>query len=223
MDKRKVLTILVFVNVVVIDILVGYLIYDNLFKSDKEALPAASRTVASRGNDLIIEDNVYGRVKEYIDEKIGALDLDSVNSNTTSTPAPTAITTNQATSVKTRQYSYIPIPGSGSTNQNDWTDVSGTDFYFDPSEYPGTIEVRFEANIRLVNGNGAAWVRIHDVTHSITVINTEIQTSSQTTANVTSDLLNFWAGRNLYRIQAKSLTADTTVYEGGRIKVVTEN
>ena len=77
--------------------------------------------------------------------------------------------------------------------------------------------------MKLVNGSGAAWVRIQDITHSITVINSEVQTSSQTTANVTSDLLNFWAGRNLYRIQARSITADTAVFEGGRIKVVTEN
>ncbi len=223
MDKWKALTIFVFANVVVLNILIGYLVYDNLINSDKESVGVESRTVVSSDTDLAIEENVYGRLKAYVDEKVDTLDLDSETPDPTLTPQPIVNTTNQTSTAKTKQYNYIPIPGSGSTTQNDWVDISGTEFYFDPGEYPGTIEVRFEANMKLVNGSGAAWVRIQDITHSITVINSEVQTSSQTTANVTSDLLNFWAGRNLYRIQAKSLTADTTVYEGGRIKVVTEN
>ena len=216
MDKWRVFIIIVFANVVVLNTLIGYLVYDNLINNDKESF-------VNQGSDLVIEDDVYERLKTYVDEKIGSLGSDSETPNPNLIPQPIANTTNQNSIAKTKQYNYIPIPGSGSTTQNDWVDISGTEFYFDPGEYPGAIEVRFEANMKRVNGSGAAWVRIQDITHSITVINSEVQTSSQTTANVTSDLLNFWAGRNLYRIQAKSLTADTTVYEGGRIKVVTEN
>ena len=221
MDKWKAVKIFIAINIIVLNVLVGYLVYVNLISSQSEPKKESLNTVSTQNPQQVDKDALVTQLKDYIDQRVKLSSANSVSPTPTSTPQPVA--TKAPLPSKTKQYYYMPIPGSGETLSNDWVDISGTDFYFDPAEYTGLIEARFESNMRLVNGNGKAWVRIYDVTHSITVINSEIQTSSQTTDNVTSDILLFWAGRNLYRIQAKSLTADTAVYEGGRIKVVTEN
>jgi hypothetical protein len=124
---------------------------------------------------------------------------------------------------KVRSVQYVTIPGNGAARSLSWVDLAGTDFYFDKADYSGLVEVYFEANVSLLNGNGKAYVRLLDATHGIGVDGGEIQTSSQTAGIVTSGRLNFWSGKNLIRVQAKSLTSDTSVYSYGRLKVITEN
>lgn len=167
---------------------------------------------------LAVESDCDDSCKTYIDQKLSLL--------------PTALPTESAkpktivastSKPKTLSVSYFAIPGSGSTSQNDWTDIVGTDFYFDPAEHPGLKEVRFEGNIRLLNGNGTVFVRIYDVTHTIGVPSEITASGTQAPTLTTSDKINFWSGRNQYRIQAKSLTADTAIFDSGRLRMVIEN
>jgi len=144
---------------------------------------------------------------------------------------PTAEPTVEATLVpskisiqkKTTNTAIVPIPGSGSTGENKWSDLSGTEFNLDTVDYPNIKEAYLEVNMRLFNGNGTAYVRLFDVTAGIEVWGSEVKTSNQTFTAVTSDKLILRPGNHLYRIQAKSLTADTAVYNSGRIRMVTEN
>ena len=145
------------------------------------------------------------------------------------TPEPTTAS-NQSKSksmtvlkTKIRKVDYVTIPGSGQSTSFAWSNVTGTDFYFDKSDYPGLVEVYFEATVSLFNGNGTAYIRLYDVTHGIGVQGSDIQTASQTPAINESGKLTFWAGKNLYRIQAKTLTSDTAIYSNGRLRIVTEN
>ena len=155
--------------------------------------------------------------REYIDERLGGLPSPIVQVTTAPTTKPAS-----TLKPKSKSTSYFTISGSASTLNNTWTDVAGSDFYFDPAEHPGLVDVRFEVNLKLVNGNGMAYARLYDVTHSIGV-NSEVSTNSQASVLVTSGNINFWSGRNQYRVQIKSLTADTAVYESGRLKMVIEN
>lgn len=140
-------------------------------------------------------------------------------------PSPTTITKTvyqTITKPKTKSIVYVPITGTGSTTNNDWTSLSGTDFYFDKNDYPGLVEVSFEANLRLFNGNGMAYVRLFDVTHGIAAQSSDTQTNSQTSIAINSGAINFWSGKNLYRVQVKSLTADTAIFDGGKLKIILE-
>ncbi|MDP4010121.1 MAG: hypothetical protein Q8P53_04050 [Candidatus Shapirobacteria bacterium] len=148
----------------------------------------------------------------------------------TDTPTPVLVTTPTATPTikkvivkKTRSIQYIPIPGSGSTLENKWVDLVGTEFYFSTSDYPNLTEAYFEANMRLVNGNGFAYLRLFDITAGIEVWGSEISTNSQNFTSVSSGKLTIRKGNHLYRVQAKSLTADTTVFNSGKIKIILEN
>lgn len=127
------------------------------------------------------------------------------------------------TAIKIKQVNYVTVPGIGSTMLNDWVDLPGTDFYFDPGDYPGVKEVYFESSMRLFNGNGMAYVRLFDVTHGIGVQGSETSTNSQMSVLVTSGKVSFWSGKNVIRAQIKSLTADTAIFDSGRLRITTEN
>lgn len=139
-------------------------------------------------------------------------------------PLPTLIPSPTSKIVKklSKSVSYIPIPGNSSLLSYSWANLSGTEFYFNPDDYPGLKEAYFEANFRLFNGNGTAFVRLFDATVGIEVWGSEVSTTSQNFASIISAKLTLRPGNHLYRVQAKSSTADTSVFNSGRLKIVTE-
>jgi len=106
---------------------------------------------------------------------------------------------------------------------NVWENLAGTEFNLNTNDYPNLKEAYFEANMKLVNGNGTAYLRLFDITAGIEVWGSEVEVKSQNFTVVVSGKLTLRSGNHLYRVQAKSLTADTTVFNSGRIKMVFEN
>ncbi len=119
------------------------------------------------------------------------------------------------------QDSYIQISGSGSTQSANWTDVVGSDFSFDVnSDFESGANFAWEGFLKIADANGTAYARIYDVTHGIGVDGSQISVVNQgnfTRANSTN--MNFWAGRNVYRVQIKSLNTFNVDYTGGKIRV----
>ena len=162
--------------------------------------------------------------RAYIDQRVAALSGMVPVASSVASPTPVVVMpTPQAVKTKTKTVEYFSILVNGQTSNNDWTDLPGTEFYFDTSNYSGLVEIDFESNMKLINGNGLAYTRIFDVTHGIAVSGSEVSAGSQTATVVSSGALSFWAGNNLYRVQAKSLTADTAVFNSGRLKITREN
>jgi len=128
----------------------------------------------------------------------------------------------EKTSGKTSQPQvvYIPLGGGGSTVSTDWTDVGNAEVYFDLNDYPNLSEVRFEGFIKVLHGNGKAYARLYDVTHGIGVQGSNIETTGENFTMVGSDPLAFWRGKNLYRVQIKSLNGYEAFFDSGRIKIV---
>lgn len=168
-----------------------------------------------------VADGCRSECQEYIKMKIAEV-LVSPSVTLTPTKSVTTVGTG-APRTKVKSVSYLPIPGSGSTLENDWVKISGTDFYMSKADYQGLTGVYFEANVKLINGNGKAYVRLFDITHSVGVQGSELSTSSQTSVFISTNAISLWEGYNHYAIQVKSLTADTTVFESGRLKIMTEN
>ena len=138
------------------------------------------------------------------------------------TPYPTQKRISTA-KTKVRSVSYLPIPGNGSTSANDWASISGTDFYIDTTDYSGLVNIYLETNGHLFNGNGIAFIRLFDVTHGVGVQGSEVRTTNQADTALVSGQVSFYAGKNLIRVQAKSLTADTAIFTSGRLKITVEN
>ena len=161
-------------------------------------------------------DNCGPNCQKYIDDKIASLPTNIPQIKTTNVEP-------QIKKSKVRTVSYLPISTGGQTMNRDWENLSGTDFYFDKNDYPGLVEIYFEANIHLFNGNGTAFVRLFDDTHGVGVQGSEITTTKQIDTAAVSGQVSFYQGKNLIKVQAKSLTADTTIFTSGRLKIITEN
>ena len=212
--KSKILKVFVVLDLVAVNAGVGYAIYSN-FKFEILNFKSSSNSQNSNFKTEFV-DECGEKCRKYIDER---LEIPSV----TAIPTTKPVSVKASTSKKVRKEEVLTIPGKGSSQENDWTNLTGTEFYFDTRDYPGLVEVYFEANIKLFNGNGTAYARLFDVTNGIGVTGSENDTSSQSDVWTKSQKVYFWSGRNLIRVQAKSLTADTAVYNQGRLRIVTEN
>jgi hypothetical protein len=211
--KKILLVVFLIIDGLAVNAGAGYLIYKSqTVKIEPEIITEQTPVVNTIADDERFV-NIDSRIRNLEDKlKI--------------TPAPTEkpiVVAKIAPKTKTRTVQYVAIPGSGSTQNNTWTNISGTDFYFNPADYPGLLEIYFEANIKLFNGNGMAYVQLFNATSGVGVQGSDIQINSQADTLVTSGKVTFWAGKNLIRVQAKSLTADTAVYNSGRLRIVTEN
>jgi len=172
----------------------------------------------NNSKNLVKNNDCPTGCNQVISEKIN--NLPTMTITPTLTPTPTLKT---AVMKKNKSTQYIPIPGNGSTLENKWVDLTGTEFYISTDDYPNLIGAYFEANMKLVNGNGLAYLRLFDITAGVEVWGSEISANNQKFSSISSGKLTIRNGTHLYRVQAKSLTADTTVFNSGRIKMILEN
>lgn len=171
-------------------------------------------------------DECLNDCQKIIKEKIDNLLIPTairISPTPVNSPVPTVNTVTKVLTPKTKSIQYIPVSGSGSTLENKWTDLRGTEFYISTDDYPNLVGAYFEANMKLLNGNGTAYLRLFDMTAGVEVWGSEISTNSQDFTSVSSGKMTIRNGTHLYRVQAKSLTADTTVFNSGRIKIILEN
>jgi len=120
-----------------------------------------------------------------------------------------------------KQTIYIPLGGPVSTTSTQWVDVPGVEVYIDKvNDYSPGAYITWEASLTVKDSNGQAFARLQDVTHGITVNGSEISTTNNSSAQTAySGSLSLWAGKNLYRLQLKSLNSYETTFLSGRIKV----
>ena len=120
-----------------------------------------------------------------------------------------------------KQIVYIPIGGPVSTTSTQWVDVPGVEVYIDKvNDYSSGAYITWEASLKVKDDNGQAFARLQDITHGITVNGSEISTSNNSSAQTTySGSLSLWAGKNLYRLQLKSLNSFEATFLSGRIKI----
>lgn len=214
----------VFLAIAVLDVVVlniFFLYFLKRWVSNKDPGPAS----VEKGAELVKEEDVVDNglekpgfvcddeCKKVIQEEVQKIIITS----TVITPTPSLAKKSVA-----RNAFYYPIPGSGSTTNTQWTDVAGSEFYLNISDFSGFKEAYLEVNMKLFNGNGAAYARLYDITNSRAVDGSEVTTTSQTSTAVTSGKISIWRGNNKYKLQVKSLTSDTTVIESARMKIITE-
>lgn len=159
------------------------------------------------GCDATCQKEIADQVARAVATLSGSPKVVTVNSIPTSTSKP--------------QDSYIQISGSGSTQNIDWTDVPGTDFSFDVTrDFEKDAKFAWEGFLKVADANGTVYARIYDATHGIGVDGSQISVVNQGDfTRVNSTNMNFWAGRNVYRVQIKSLNTFTVSYSGGKIRV----
>ncbi len=224
---KKICIYLIAFDLLVLNAIVGYLIYKitnegyDFFKVNNnkpsvvnETSPSQKMTAGNEDFECSTECRTF----------IGKIIRDELSEATASMQInPTQHIVKPTAKPLQKSVSYLPVPGSGGTLSTNWQNVQGSDFYLTKGDYPGFSECYLEVNIKLTNGNGRAYVRLYDITHSIAVNGSEVSSSSQTSSFVSSGNLSIWEGYNHYVVQIKSLTADTAVFESGRLKIILNN
>ena len=120
------------------------------------------------------------------------------------------------------QTSYISLGTSVTTTSADWVDVDDSAIYIDlVNDYGVGAKVSWEVSLKVAHGNGKAFARLYDATNNIAVDYGELSTIDNVDfEQVSSGNLPFWRGRNLYKIQIKSLNSFEVTCSGGKLKVV---
>ncbi len=165
-------------------------------------------------------------IKDYCDSACQKMIQDKINNAVATIAASLAnlpkTQVTQTTKVnQTKQTSFVSLGSSGSTNNTNWTDVAGTGVYIDlKNDYSEGAYVTWDAFLSSGNGSGKAYARLYDATHNIAVDGSELTSSSAALTQMFSGSLNLWAGKNLYKVQIKSLDSNTATFGSGRIKIV---
>lgn len=127
--------------------------------------------------------------------------------------------TSTSTSSTSQQPTYIPLVSSAETVSTGWTDVAGSDFRFDPADYPAGATVHYEVNLRAVHGSGLVYTRLYDKTHERGVDFSEHSTNSDSFQYLASNHIAVWQGNNLYRVQIRSSNGTQVELQAAKLKV----
>ena len=213
-----VMTILVLGNLVFLD--VKYLGQQReLLPTETElASQTAPASLSSSPSSSAVPEACETTCQQLIDEKISQAVATLSGKETTKETKTVEKTTTQKASQP--QVLYIPLGGGETTINRDWADVGNAEVYLDLNDYPNLDKAYFEGFIKVKHGNGKAFARLYDVTHSIGVQGSDIETASENFTLVESGSLNFWQGKNLYRVQVKSLNGYEAYIDSGRIKII---
>lgn len=214
-NLEKYLKFYFIINIVVLSVSLLFL-FDRVYKVESY-LAGFSRQVSDDGKTqtLVQKVDVCGE-----DCKKEVNDIVSKAVSTISGTTKTIIQKEPVTEASSKKTAYIPLSGPITTTSTDWVDAAGTDVYIDlANDYSKNATASWEGFLSIANGNGTTFARLYDATHKIAVNGSEISATSGTSTQVTSGALSFWAGRNLYRVQLKSLNSFVATFASGRIKI----
>lgn len=177
---------------------------------DKESKTSSDAVQSDFQKDFKFSDclDCQSRVEDIVDAAVKDLSKESNADVTVST--------------KEKQTSYIPLISAeiGSTS-TDWYTVDAAQVYIDLlNDYSSVAQVSWEVSLKVKHGNGQAFARLWDDTNKIAVVGSELTTQDNADYKyVSSGSLNLWNGRNLYKLQLKSLNGFEVTAANARIKI----
>lgn len=133
------------------------------------------------------------------------------------TPQPISSKTSEKSSGLPKDY-FIPL-GTGFTQNNDWTNVGGTDITINPADYGKIKQVIFQASMHIPVANGTIYARLYNVTDDHPVWYSEVSTGEGASTLVSSANITLDSGSKLYRVQIKTSLQYPSYLDFSRIKI----
>lgn len=203
---------------------IGIIIFINVLLLDFWSLEKTGQPLIVNETPKTSETLNCANCQEIISEEVKKALPEMGNISVSLTPTPTAKTTPIPTPTTTISSSakvmYIPIGTTGTTVNTDWTDASGTDFYFNLADYSGVKNVRWELSLQTESANNSGYARLYDVTNKRGVDNSQLSTNLAAYEFLRSGDLTVWGGNNLYRIQLKGLNGNVVNLLNPKLKIV---
>jgi hypothetical protein len=116
--------------------------------------------------------------------------------------------------------SFIPF-GSGTTQNDQWEDITGAEAYIDTNNYSNMQTVYFEVSLHIPTKNGIAYARLYDVTDKHPVWFSDVSTTSDT-SQLVSAKIKLDKGNKHYRVQMKTTLRYPTSLDMARVKIITK-
>lgn len=111
----------------------------------------------------------------------------------------------QAKTTIAKTISYLPLGSGGTTTNQAWSAIPGSNFSFNLGDYPSQAKVYWQGNIKSIYGNSRCYTRLYDKSNFRSVDYSEQSSSQIVFENLTSQPLSIWRGNNQYRLEIKSL------------------
>lgn len=220
----KILSILlkVFAGAMVITALVGNVyLYSQIegLKGAKDSM-LINESDSGEGIDKVVEESgsesgcgnlCRQEIARAVSEAVSSISAVTVVNETVS---------NQTTKDKV-QTSYVSIGSTYTTTNTNWTFVPDSGVYIDIyNDFGDNATVTWEASLKVKDAHGDAFARLYDDTNKRAVDFSEIKSTENATYElVSSGNLPFWRGKNLYKVQVKSLNSTEVTFTGGRVKI----
>jgi hypothetical protein len=214
--KQKIINVFIIFSVLILFVGFSFLYYqlynlpqkENVGTTLQEPFVQEVKEEIVSGNDT--EEDYL--TSEEIDEKI-SLALTGI-------PEATKTVVYQVTPKASKNVTYISLGNTFSTISTDWVDVPGSSIYVAvETDYGADAKVSWEASLKVAHPGGKVFVRLFDDTNKIAVDFSEIESEANSYEQLSTGFLPFWKGRNLYKVQIKSLNSFEAFYTGGKIKV----
>lgn len=134
------------------------------------------------------------------------------------TPTPRATYLTKVTDTVKAQELFIPLSG-GSTQNDQWEDVSGTDVTIDTASYSSIKQAYFEASLSVPTKNGIVYARLFNVTDKHPVWFSEIGTGNEQSTLIRSAPIQLDKGNKTYRVQMRTTLRYVSLMSSGRIRL----
>lgn len=174
---------------------------------------------SKRGTKEVLTTSASPKCEETCIKEI----QDSVQAAVAALPLPTPITVAKTT-VRTvgsnvKEF-FVPL-GSGSTQNDQWEDITGAEAYIDTNSYSSINTVYFEVSMKIPTKNGTVYARLYNVTDKHPVWFSEVSTDSDTSKFVASQI-KLDPGNKQYRVQMKTTLKYTSLLDFARVKIITK-
>jgi len=199
------ITLLVLVNLLYVNMKIGYLQELLKEKTASTNTPVQYNTVANQ-----CPTNCLSKIEE-IKKTIDTLSVQSTKTQNTTQVI-------QSNGPK----EYFVAFGSGTSSSGDWQDVSGLQAYVNKQNYTNIKTVTFEATMYTPTGNQTIYVRLYNATDKHPVWNSELSLDGGTAKLLTSPSITLDSGNKLYQVQMKTSLRYQAVLNQARLHILTK-
>ena len=214
--------ILLIINLMVLDYLIGIKLLDNSSKqSNKTTAASTSLMPKSAQTAQTDSQNCSSSCLTAIDKAVERFKLTPTSTPRQISPAkPVSQPTVSNQNSSSVQEFFVPL-GSGSITASDWTDVTGVKAEVDSTKYGSIQRVLFEASVHVPNANQIVEVRLYNETDKYIVGNSDFLYSSGTSQNLRIAEIQLGQGSKIYKVQMKTQLQYNAILDQARIHITT--
>lgn len=159
---------------------------------------------------------------EALTQRVQSLELQATASGKTKTVVVNNTTTLPVPAQPSAKLGEAFLPmGGGSTNNRDWTTLTGAQIAFDPKKFGQVVSVRFEGAGYIIGGEVHA--RLIDITHNTIYYNTELVFNTNSATWKQSAKFQIPTTPATFQVQILSTSGETAFLQDSRLLLETKN